>query len=453
MKKRLVFAFLVFAVGLAVTAKLKANGDAPDLQPFHDPSGQIATFTASGTINLGSAFFQNLGTNGRTCATCHQQSDAWGVSAAHIQRRFAATLGSDPIFRPVDGAVCPTADVSTLQAKHEAYRLLLDKGLIRVSLAVPKKGAEFKLVAVDDPYHCATADNLSLYRRPLPSANLSFLSAVMWDGRETVKGQAMAANLFTQAADATTGHAQGKRPTDDQLRDIVNFETGLYTAQIRDREAGSLTADGATGGPQALAGQKFYLGINDVFGADPTGAPFNPEVFTLYQSWKNAYGEDDDVSEARRSIARGEELFNTLPIPITGVAGINDALNQPTVMGTCTTCHDSPNVGNHSLSVPLNIGLADESRRTPDMPLYTFQCTNGAIVKVTDPGRALISGKCADLGKFKGAILRGLAARAPYFHNGLAASLMDAVNFYDTRFNLNLSDRQKDDLVAFLKTL
>jgi cytochrome c peroxidase len=46
-----------------------------------------------------------------------------------------------------------------------------------------------------------------------------------------------------------------------------------------------------------------------------------------------------------------------------------------------------------------------------------------------------------------------LAARAPYFHNGGAATLMDAVNFYDQRFNLNLSAQQKSDLVAFLKTL
>lgn len=50
-------------------------------------------------------------------------------------------------------------------------------------------------------------------------------------------------------------------------------------------------------------------------------------------------------------------------------------------------------------------------------------------------------------------MLRGLAARAPYFHNGSAADLAAAVDFYDTRFNLNLSDQEKADLVAFLQTL
>ena len=65
----------------------------------------------------------------------------------------------------------------------------------------------------------------------------------------------------------------------------------------------------------------------------------------------------------------------------------------------------------------------------------------------------LITGKCADIGKTKGPILRGLAPRAPYFHNGSAATLSDAVEFYNQRFNLNMTDQQKSDLVAFLETL
>src|SRR5439155_11628578 len=128
-----------------------------------------------------------------------------------------------------------------------------------------------------------------------------------------------------------------------------------------------------------------------------------------------------------------EALFNTSAITITGVAGLNgnpgDAVTGP-VRGTCTTCHDSPNVGDHSVSAPLNIGLTGDHPeampRTADLPLYTLQCVSGPLAgqtfRTTDPGRALISGKCADIGKFKGPILRDLAARAPYFHNGSAAT-------------------------------
>ncbi len=71
----------------------------------------------------------------------------------------------------------------------------------------------------------------------------------------------------------------------------------------------------------------------------------------------------------------------------------------------------------------------------------------------TDLGQGLIDGRFDHVGKIKGPILRGLAGRAPYFHNGSATTLMDIVNFYDTRFNLHLSDKDKNDLSAFLGTL
>ena len=72
---------------------------------------------------------------------------------------------------------------------------------------------------------------------------------------------------------------------------------------------------------------------------------------------------------------------------------------------------------------------------------------------MTDLGKALISGSCADVGKVKGPILRGLAARAPYFHNGSAHSFEDVVNFYDQRFGIGFTDQEKEDLIAFLQTL
>ncbi len=65
----------------------------------------------------------------------------------------------------------------------------------------------------------------------------------------------------------------------------------------------------------------------------------------------------------------------------------------------------------------------------------------------------MITGKWADIGKFKGPILRALAARAPYFHNGSAATLEEVVEFYETRFNIGLTAREIADLVAFLRAL
>jgi cytochrome c peroxidase len=91
------------------------------------------------------------------------------------------------------------------------------------------------------------------------------------------------------------------------------------------------------------------------------------------------------------------------------------------------------------------------------LQVFHLTCNAGPLAgntyDVTDPGRALISGNCADIGKLKGPILRGLASRAPYFHNGSAGTLLDVVNFYDRRFNIGFSDQDKQDLVAFLQSL
>ncbi len=65
----------------------------------------------------------------------------------------------------------------------------------------------------------------------------------------------------------------------------------------------------------------------------------------------------------------------------------------------------------------------------------------------------MITGQFADVGKFKGPILRGLAARAPYLHNGSAQTLTDVVDFYDSRFHIGFTAQEKSDLVAFLSSL
>jgi hypothetical protein len=247
--------------------------------------------------------------------------------------------------------------------------------------------------------------------------------------------------------------------TPDEAQAIVAFETGLFTAQVRDDDAASLRADGAKGGPAALSRQPFFIGINDPVGLNPTGAPFDAKAFTLFDAWAGL-GREDEIDRARLRIARGQALFNTRPIVISGVVGLNNETFSNGVTlpdsftGTCTTCHDTPNVGNHSVKAPLNIGLTDASQRTPDLPLYTLRnIATGDTVQTTDPGRAMITGKWRDIGKFKGPVLRALAARAPYFHNGSAATLEDVIQFYETRFRLGLTPREKKDLLAFLGAL
>jgi cytochrome c peroxidase len=57
------------------------------------------------------------------------------------------------------------------------------------------------------------------------------------------------------------------------------------------------------------------------------------------------------------------------------------------------------------------------------------------------------------VGKIKGPVLRGLSARAPYFHNDSAKTLLDVVRFYELRFGVFFSPHEEDDLFAFLSSL
>src|SRR5882672_9373172 len=453
----------------------------PNGLPFPNPTGFASTFSADGRIDLTNEFFQNLGENGRRCVSCHLPSAGWTIVPSQVQAIFNRTLGGvidDPlglgaIFRTNDGSNSPAADVSSLAARRSAYSMVLTKGLIRVGIGVPDT-ADFELVAVDDPYHFASAAELSLFRRPLPTTNLQFLSTVMWDGRETFGGTdqcniaaeggkcfaSIHFDLADQSNGATQGHAQAPNPISSAQREaIVAFETALATAQVWDESAKSLHAADAKGGPEAIFDQAFYYGINDNLGDYQTHAPFTPNVFNIFDAWRDLR-EGGTTNEARRAVARGQATFKSKAFTISGVAGLNfdspfdPGLIPPSFQGTCTTCHDTPNSGNHSIVAPLNIGVADESRRTPDMPLYTLKNkADGRIVKTTDPGRALISGKFADIGKFKGPILRGLAARAPYFHNGSAADLGAVVDFYNERFGAGIVGKEREDLIAFLRAL
>jgi cytochrome c peroxidase len=423
------------------------------------------------------------------------------VSAAHVQLRFLLTRGQDPIFRAVDGSNCDhNIDISDLDGKYAAYSLLRTRGLIRIAIAVPAN-ADYQVVSVNNPYGCNEIDVISMYRRPLPATNLRFLSAVMSDGRKSsgIAGSGTTKILYSnyptsllndlahQSLDATTGHAQGDgtRPTPTEQQEIVNFETALSTAQAFDNRIGLLDAQGANGGPMALVTQPFFISINSSIHfllpqfeqpggvVTPGDGQFTPAIFSPFDAWAALPYENP-----RASVARGQAIFNSKPINITGVAGINDDVSAggfvsggiASLQGTCGTCHDTPNVGNHSFPTPLDIGTGDPSPSNSSVSLGGLDinylpsitvCKTDPITGLptsnckttTDLGQALIDGKFDHVGKIKGPILRGLSARAPFFHNGSAQTLLDVLHFYENRFGLVLAPQEESDLVAFLSSL
>src|SRR5450432_442832 len=189
---RTLVALLALSGGWMTTAYADRDDDdrrrpsVPQLQHARNDSGVATTISTNGFIDTRNPFFRPLGSNERSCFSCHQPQDGWTIVPKSLRERFEQTRGTDPVFRLVDGANSPHADVSTLRAREKAYSMLLTKGLIRIGLPIPAT-AQFELVAVDDPYGFASATELSLFRRPLATTNLRFLSTVMWDGRETLR--------------------------------------------------------------------------------------------------------------------------------------------------------------------------------------------------------------------------------------------------------------------------
>lgn len=477
-----VFILFVCPQARAAGLPLRVTGDA---------AGRLASGSSNrfdtGTTN---GFFAVLGTNGRRCGTCHVQEDGWTFTPEHAR----ALAPDDPLFTPNDGSDCPPTDPSQGPDRTLSSEVL-DYGLIRVQIGILST-ADFSLLSATNPKGCTIPPGspevdgqLFLFRRPLPSTNLVFDSTIMLDGRETLQPittqagfasmDALLFDLADQANSATTGHAQGASIAGSPAEaDIVGFETNLYTAQmLAGPQAGPpapLAADGANGGPGYLANvvaPAFFVGVND-----PLRPGFSNANFDLFAAWEPGRPLRRALTASEQAIGRGEAIFDQTTFVIHDVPGLNsvpgDPLYNPAdplagqdIVGGCAVCHDSPDVGNHSSPLAINIGVTMAQPTNNDgspndvldvanLPVYTLGNTaSGATVQVTDPGRALLSGHWTDIGKMKGPILRGLAARAPYFHNGSARDLATVVDFYDQRFAIGLTPQQESDLVAFLGAL
>ena len=528
----------VALLGLLLFGRGFADQDGiPNLKGEPNEAGVMRTFTTAGSIDRTNPFFKPVGSTPRTCEHCHFASDAFGLSARHARDLFDQSRGTHPLFLP-DAANNPaTAQALPANANQAqlraAYSLMLDKGLAvsKVPLRLPTDSprAEFRLAGIVDPaipdlptttlpngdtvgkpdaYFALTGTDpatgdprLWLHRRPLPTTNFKFLTAALWDGRSTANpnpenppvGIPTLSGLLGVGFDAIAGRlAPDNKAADGHTftvteknalaQQFLELELTLFTAQAEVHGAGRLDARGALGGPEQLAGQPFYFGMNDVLEGDfTTRQPFDPEVFRIYRAWES------DPNPHRASIARGEKLFNSLRLNITGVGGLNNAsitlplsgpshgatITGPAAIpnGACSSCHDLPNVGDHSTRLPIDIGVVDPAPAAlghdavSGLPVFTFHRidpnTNQDLDwsdpsntrRVTDPGRAARSGKWAHIGQFKGPILRGVAARAPYFHNGMADTLEDVVEFYSERFQAGFTRQEKQDLVAFLESL
>ena len=483
------------------------DGVLPARARFHDSVGDVEVLFAHGPVPLrGNPFFEPLGSNGRACVTCHQPASGMGLSVETIRRRWQETRGKDPLFAAIDGANCP----SLPQDQESSHSLLLQRGLFRVSLPWPRTlgpdgspvEPEFTIEVVRDPSGCNTdskyglhsADpHISVFRRPRVAANLKYLAvdagALIYGGvgpfnakrlgmvmdRDPASGRYVAMNIMsdareptltTQARNASRDHLQVTQPlADAQLQAIVNFESQVFAAQGTDVSGDDFALAGT---PPALGPQNLQQSPSGVLGDN-----FGNRAFKTFERWQGrAAATSAAQADFRASVVRGYDVFFNRPFWIRDVTHINTVgLGNP-AKRTCVTCHNLQMVGTDASAGWGDLGTMNEPwageavsspsyDSQPALPLFKVVCKAearphpflGRVIFTHDPGRALISGKCYDVGSIVMGQLRGLAARAPYFASGSAEDLRAVVDFYDRRFNIGLSAQERTDLVNFLSVL
>jgi len=428
--------------GLAADSEDPVNQSEASLLAKQNEFGTAETFHVTGAVDFTNPFFQQLGTNPRTCATCHGSDQGWTMTSEANDQLFHDTDGLAPLFNRVDEGNRPDADISTKDRREAVFEpTTIEHGLTRFTRTVPAT-AEFTVLAVDDPSGFSTPSAILNFRRPSPTMNEAKVSSILWTSGPVQDVRATFANVLRGGAVLHEQRDPANPVPLAQGQQAADLFLGLFFAQISDRRAGRLDAAGAKGGPAFLATVPFALGMND-----PAAPGFSRKVFDIYDAWAGS------GNSARARIARGQDVFNNNEFDISGVPGINDVLGQDPVRGTCSTCHNTPNVGGHSVIRMVDLGIANASNCLPELPVLTLQNkATGEIRRVCDMGRGG-NGVWADLAKFRVAPLRGLAARAPYFHDGRAKNISEVIHFYKDHFNIDFSDGKQSDLEAFLGAL
>ena len=475
----------------------------PAYVEYANPSGRLGIVNASGPVDTkGHPFFRALGSNGRACVSCHQPGDGMSLAVSSIVQRWHDTNGADPIFAAIDGANCPNLPA----ADPESHSLLLERGLFRIPLPWPPVDAqghaitpEFTLEVVRDPTGCNTdpvygvageRHEVSVYRRPRPAANLRYVASARFGVTPFIgKTGALAAvdpetgkpvnmnmmadarepTLKTQAQSAAHGHLELARALSPKELDAIrDFELQLYAAQAYSNGAGALNEPG---GPSGLGPQAMERGSDGVLGNNTTRF-----VIPMEDKWAHL-PEGRDAAERERnafreSVQRGHDVFFFRTFWISDAMHINTVgLGNP-IKRTCSTCHGMHMTGMDTANGWMDLGTTNHpwalepaespwAKKLPELPLFKITCRAdlpphpflGRTIYTQDPGRALISGKCEDVGAIVIQQFRGLAARAPYFSNGSAGTLREVVDFYDRRFNIRYTEQEKVDLVNFLSVL
>jgi hypothetical protein len=263
--------------------------------------------------------------------------------------------------------------------------------------------------------------------------------------------------LKAQARSAARWHLQAHGGlTAAQLEKIVDYESQIYVAQSFDRLAGDLTKEGGPPGLGPVAMERETAGI---LANRPNGG-----LMGSFTMWAAKPGAKLDKGAAfRASVARGAELAQTRTIWIKDVYNFNTLGVGNPQKRNCVGCHNMSMTGMDVAPGFMDLGTTNlpHSEGGDALPVFKITCSPkapphpylGRVIYTHDPGRALATGRCKEVGAITMQQFRGLAARAPYFSNGSAATLRDVIEVYNRRFDMQLTEQEKVDLTNFMKVL
>ena len=453
-------------VVMAVLAGCAGADSGDDFEDGPEGVAQLAD-TEDPIVTLGRELFSDgtLGTNGRSCATCHVLNEHTQLSPANAQSRFdPANPLSDPLFRAID-ADNPSAPPGSLTFD------LLKQGLVRIPFGLP---ANVDLLDGD-------GNVVTPVPRP-PTVRVPVWHSVPTIENTVLTGPYQFAGLAPalpgQVIGAVFLHAQGLAPPTLAVRNaIASFEEASLSSETMKttvfnflNNLPAFDPDPAfpPGSNEALGKALFQQTCAKCHGGprgnEITGPGIRAEAYLELNH--NGTIEIDRFTHRPRPLA-GHESDIFLNTGVTFVTSLMQAKALPSTLPVVLPRYRLRFYTDATRTVQV-------TDLPPKCPLISRNDRSQCFT--VDPGRALISGDPADFEAFDVPQLRGIAATAPYFHDNSSPTLEAVVDLY-SRFLLRrfpsvgffppvspaggpgmpptetFSPAQKQQLVAYLKKI
>jgi len=243
-------------------------------------------------------------------------------------------------------------------------------------------------------------------------------------------------NLATGGVDRQT-HSRGIGGREGGINAPTVFNSGFNFRQFWNGRAETLEdqIDGPLQHPAEM-GSTWPLAISALSGEQSYRAEFS----AIYSDGIQPHNVKDAIATFERSLITPNSRFDRF------LRGDKAALNDEEQAGYrlfkqlgCISCHQGMNIGGNMYQ---KLGIMED-----------YFAARGDLTEA-DQGRYSVTKQAKDLHFFKVPSLRNVALTPPYFHDGSAKRLEDAVKVMG-RFQLGtkLDEREVAKLVAFLRTL